>query len=181
VFLGLVQVRRGEGTFVGSDSTRLLDRFLLSGLLRSERDIGHLCETRIVLESELVSLCAQRAGEEDIAALEKLERDMEAGATLSTPGFVDLDLQFHLRIAEASGNPVLAQLLRTIRGLLQEWIVRSQTVSKARDAAKRGHTKILAALRERDGEAARAAMRGHLEESFELMRKASLAAKEKSA
>lgn len=181
VFLGLIQVRRGEGTFVGSDSTRLLDRFLLSGLLRSERDIAHLSETRIVLECELASLCAQRSTPADLAALEKLEQSMERGAKLPIPDFVELDLQFHLKIADSSQNPVLAQLLRTIRGLLQEWIVRSQTMARARDAARRGHSDILAALHRRDALAAREAMKSHLEESYALMRQASLSAQDKLA
>lgn len=179
-FLGLIQVRRG-GTTVGSDSTRLLDRFLLSGLLRTERDIAHLSETRIVLECELASLCAQRCSPADIAALEKLESAMTQGLKLSIPDFVQLDLQFHLKIADASQNPVLAQLLRTIRGLLQEWIVRSQSMARARDAARRGHIDILAAFQNHDPVAARAAMKSHLEESYALMRQASLAAQEKLA
>lgn len=179
-FLGLIQVRRG-GTIVGSDSTRLLDRFLLSGLLRTERDIAHLSETRIILECELVSLCALRATAADLAALEKLERSMEQGLKLPIAEFVQLDLQFHLKIADASQNPVLAQLLRTIRGLLQEWIVRSQTMARARAAARRGHIDILAAFQKRDPLAARAAMKAHLEESYELMRQASLAPHDKLA
>ncbi len=181
VFLGLIQVRRGEGCFVGSDSTRLLDRFLLSGLLRTERDIEHLSETRMVLECELASLCAQRCTASDIAALEKLENAMERGANLSIPDFVDIDLQFHLKIASASSNPVLAQLLRTIRGLLQEWIVRSQTVARAREDARRGHAGLLAAFVAHDPKAARAEMKLHLEKSYEFMREASLGVQDRTA
>jgi GntR family transcriptional repressor for pyruvate dehydrogenase complex len=172
VFLGVVEVRRGEGTFVGAgNSTRMLDRFLRSGLLRTERDIQHLCEARILLESELVELCARRASDAELQKLGELEARMETEPAVDMPTFINLDLQFHLAIAKGSQNPVLEQMLRTIRGLLEEWILRSQKDARARSLAQSGHTKILAALRDRQAKRAREAMVEHLEASFALMRK----------
>jgi DNA-binding FadR family transcriptional regulator len=171
-FLGILQVRRGEGTFVGNGSTRLLDRCPVSGLLRTDFDLDHIGDARILLECELVARCAQKATEADLAKLAELEKRMEDTRELSTAAFTELDLTFHIRIAEAAGNPVLEQLFRTTRGLLQEWILRSQKNTQARGVAQRGHSEILAALRKRDAAKARKAMEKHLRESFALMRAA---------
>ncbi|MGH7867251.1 MAG: FCD domain-containing protein, partial [Candidatus Dormibacteraceae bacterium] len=76
--------------------------------------------------------------------------------------FLGLDLQFHLSIAEYSQNKVLAQLLRTIRGLLQEVIEKSAKIPGSLELALEQHRKILDPLRERNARRARAAMRDHL-------------------
>ncbi|GAB4408090.1 MAG: FadR/GntR family transcriptional regulator [Bryobacter sp.] len=169
-FLGLLEVRRGEGTFVGQGSTRMIDRCLVSGLLRTDVEVEHLCEARLLLEGDLAARCARNISVGALEELAALEREMESRVELSPKEFTELDLNFHLRIAEASGNPVLEQLFRTTRGLLQEWILRSQQNAAARALAQAGHTGILESLRAGNAQLAREAMEQHLRDSFNLMR-----------
>ena len=74
-------------------------------------------------------------------------------------------------MATAAKNEILMQLLRATRGLLQEWIIRSQRAGEARMLAKSGHDQILTAISRKDGAAARRAMAEHLRGSFELLKK----------
>ena len=46
-FVGLVQMRHGEGTFVAVESDHLLDRILAKGLIRSEKTIADVCEAQM--------------------------------------------------------------------------------------------------------------------------------------
>lgn len=172
-FLGVLEARAGEGTFVAGNTGRMLDGVLLSGLLQSRKEIDELCEARMVLETELAGLCAERATEEDVAGLRRLAVEMERDSGISTAEFVGLDLSFHLALAMAAKNEILMQLLRATRGLLQEWIIRSQRAEEARGLAKSGHELIVAAIERRDATAARKAMAEHLRGSFELLKKSS--------
>jgi GntR family transcriptional repressor for pyruvate dehydrogenase complex len=172
-FLGILRARPGEGTFVAGDTPKLMDGMLLGGLLRSRKEIEDLCEARMVLETELAALAARRATEPQLEQLRELASQMESGSDLSTKEFVDLDLRFHLAIAASAGNEILMHLLSTTRGLLQEWIIRSQRVSAARNLANTGHAVILAAVAGKDPNAARQAMAEHLKGSFRLLQRAS--------
>jgi GntR family transcriptional repressor for pyruvate dehydrogenase complex len=161
-FVGLVRMRAGEGTFVAEGPSKFLKHILSQGLLTNEKDMTDLCETRILLETELAALCAQRAGEPDLNSLQQIILRMERSLLEGGKNFLDLDLEFHMRIAEYSQNKVLGQLLSTIRGLLEEVIVKSIQIPGSLALALEQHRKILEPLRRHDVRKARAAMRDHL-------------------
>ncbi|MGH9403705.1 MAG: FadR/GntR family transcriptional regulator [Terriglobia bacterium] len=161
-FIGMVRMRAGEGTYVTGGSAKFLEHILAQGLLTDERDVVDLCETRILLETELASLCAQRASDHDIQSIAANVSEMKRSIETGGADFLTLDLEFHLRIAEHSQNKVLKQILRTIRGLLQEVIKKSQQIPGTIELAYEQHRKILEALEDRDPRKARATMRDHL-------------------
>jgi DNA-binding FadR family transcriptional regulator len=77
--------------------------------------------------------------------------------------FSNFDLEFHLQIAAYSHNGVLAQLLRTLRDVLYEWMRKHDSIPGAHADAYLHHQKIMEALRKRDARKASRAMRSHLE------------------
>jgi GntR family transcriptional repressor for pyruvate dehydrogenase complex len=86
--------------------------------------------------------------------------------------YAALDVEFHLGIARCSKNQVLQELLAPIRGVLQEFIAKSQELPGIKENAHEHHGKILSALRQRNPEKARRAMRAHLhtcERAFTLL------------
>lgn len=172
-FLGVLRVRPGEGTFLAADASPMLDRIVTSGLLRTSQNLSDLCETRLILETEIVALAAKRATAEDLRHLRELDQAMQNGARLATQEFVELDLEFHMSLAAAAKNEVLAQLLSTIRGLLQDWVLKSQRLAEARGLANSGHPKILKAVAARRAAEARRALADHLKSSFLLLLQAS--------
>lgn len=161
-FVGLVRMRAGEGTYVARGPSKLLERILAQGMLVTQQAVTDLCDTRILLETELAALCAQKATEEELEQLESLVQEMWLNVHGPTTAFLKLDLDFHLRIADASKNCVMAQLLRTIRQLLEECIVKSLQLTNSVQLACEGHARIMEALKEHNLLKARASMREHL-------------------
>lgn len=159
--LGLMQMRRGDGTYIAQGPAKLLNRLLGHGALGTD-NVNDLSEARIALETELVSLCAQRATDEELQRLEDLCREMEECIHTPEERFHQLDLEFHLAIGTMSKSQVLAGMLRTIRELLHELIKKSQEIPGARHLACTHHRRILGALKQRNPRKARSAIRNHL-------------------
>ncbi|MGH9436609.1 MAG: FadR/GntR family transcriptional regulator [Terriglobia bacterium] len=161
-FVGMVRMKAGEGTYVSHAPTKLLESIFAHGMLATEQAVTDLCETRVLLETELVALCAQKASRTELERLETLVGEMGLAAGGPEDNCLKLDLEFHLQIAAASKNEVMAQLLRTIRQLLEEYIVKSLQLTNAQQLAYEGHMKIVEALKARDSRRARVVMREHL-------------------
>jgi GntR family transcriptional repressor for pyruvate dehydrogenase complex len=162
-FVGLVEMRHGEGTFVAAENKLLLDRILAKGLIRTEKTVADVCEARIVLETELAALSAERITKPEIAGLQSLIDQMGYKLEAVDTSFEDLDLEFHLRIAACSKNPILQQLMHPLRDLVFEWIVKSQQFPGLRLNAHQQHQAILQALTLGKPDKARKAMREHLQ------------------
>jgi GntR family transcriptional repressor for pyruvate dehydrogenase complex len=162
-FVGLVEMRHGEGTFVCQNTNHLLDRILAKGLIRSEKAVADVCETRIILETELAALSAERITDAEVAVLQGLVDRMGKNLEAVDTSFEDLDLEFHMQIAACAKNPVLQQLMNPIRDLVREWIVKSQQFPGLRLNAHQQHQAILQALAMRKPDKARKAMRDHLQ------------------
>lgn len=161
-FVGLVRMRTGRGTYVAGGTAKYLDQVLAQGLLNSEQDVRDLTDARMALETELVALCTQRATDQELEGLEQSLKEMERTLHRGGEDFLQLDLQFHLSIATLSQSQVLAQLLRTIRSLLQELIRKSAQLPGDRELTYAQHTKIMQGLKEHNARKARGAMREHL-------------------
>lgn len=163
IFIGMLKVRAGEGTFVTEGPTRMFDQIVGHGFFSSDKDISDLVHTRLVLESETASMCAKHATAKDLLAMESLLERMGEAVKTGAEDFLHLDVDFHMAIAAGSGNQILARLLGTIRGLLGEYISRSLQVPNAAQIAYEQHAAILAALRKRTPGKARLEMQKHLE------------------
>lgn len=151
----ILDVRQGDGTYVTSLDPQLLLE-ALSFVVDFHRDdtVLEFLAVRRILEPAATAMAATRIPEEELEALQgKLDA---LGAQPSVEELVASDLEFHRGIVAASGNSVLCSLLdglsgpttraRVWRGLTQEDAV-SRTLLE--------HRAILAALRDRDAEAAR--------------------------
>jgi len=166
-FVGVIRMRAGEGTYVAENPSKFIDRILAHGLLRTEKDVANLCETRAALETELAALCAERATPEDLQDIESFVRQMHGPVPVGDDQFVTSDMLFHFAIAAGSKNQVLSQLLQTIRNLLAESITLGLEVPGAREQACQEHAAILKAIRQRSPQEARAAMSYHLKRTLE--------------
>lgn len=160
---GLVEVHPGRGTFV-TDNLHQVVRQTLGMLLRRERArrISDLMEVRELLEPSIAALAAERAAEEHLEALRRAVEIMDASFD-DPERFVEADLDFHLALAEGTGNPLIPLLLDPIIDMLREHRVQVFLVG----GAARGqfyHRRILEAVVQRDPEAARAAMIAHLQQ-----------------
>jgi DNA-binding FadR family transcriptional regulator len=175
-FVGLVQMRPGNGTYVMDSTQFLLDRLRAGGLMRTDKELQDVIEARLILETETAALAAERSETADLDKLQEILEQMKLGLDGEGRDYADLDVQFHLGIATCSKNQVLQELLAPIRGVLQEFIAKSQELPGIKQNAHEHHAKILSALRQRNPEKARRAMRAHLhtcERAFTLLEKIS--------
>jgi GntR family transcriptional repressor for pyruvate dehydrogenase complex len=118
-------------------------------------------EARIALEMAVSGLAAERATGEQLAAMS--EEVAEMFAALEEPEeYLVHDMRFHQTIAAASGNRILTALMNMVASILFE--TRSKTVHRALDLKESAdmHRQIYRAIRDRNPEAARTAMREHL-------------------
>ena len=99
----------------------------------------------------------------DLDRLEETLAQMKQNLGGGGREYAALDVEFHLAVAQCSKNQLLHELLMPIRGLLQEFIAKSQELPGIKQSAHEHHTKILTAIRERNPEKARRAMRAHLQ------------------
>ena len=159
--MGLIESRQGDGTYVRSVSAEELAEPLALMLLQSRTQMRELWEVRRVLEPALAEFAAERITEEE---LDELEAILEAQRRKVETGFLALeeDTAFHYGIAEAARNTVMLRAVDTLVDLLRQSRERSLQQHDRPAYSLAGHRRILAALRRRDPEGARAEMLRHL-------------------
>jgi len=152
----IVDVRQGDGTYVTSmEPDRLSEAVSFVIDFHRADKILHLLGVRRVLEPAATALAAAQIGEEDLAALRALLDEMRA--TASVEAMVGLDAEFHSRIAECSGNPVLASLIDAISApTTRARVWRGITQEGAVGRTQEEHERIYAALATHEPELARA-------------------------
>ena len=172
---GLVETRHGIGSFViEPPATGTFS--IAPGDFATVADVISVLELRISLETEAAGLAAQRRGEENLRSMqaalqafhESIRNDSDA---------VPSDFQFHMEVARATGNRHFAELM-TYLGTMIIPRTRLNTARTAPEGRLRylqrvnaEHETIYIAIRDRDAEAARAAMRTHLSNSRERLRR----------
>jgi GntR family transcriptional repressor for pyruvate dehydrogenase complex len=151
----IVDVRQGDGTYVTSmEPDRLSEAVSFVIDFHQADKIVHLLEVRRVLEPAATALAAARIGGEDLDALRALLDEMRA--TESVEAMVRLDAEFHGRIAECSGNPVLASLIDAISApTTRARVWRGITQEDAVGRTQEEHERIYAALSAHEPELAR--------------------------
>lgn len=159
--MGVMKIRHGIGTFVADGPPEFGKASLgMMGALHGFQT-WQMYEARIILESSIAALAAERGKDEHHAAMS--EEVAEMFAAMDSPAdFLVHDLLFHRIISQASGNPILAAVIETITSALYE--KRRKTVERAtylRESAEM-HREIYRAIRNRKPEEARKLMEEHL-------------------
>jgi GntR family transcriptional repressor for pyruvate dehydrogenase complex len=152
---------RGNGSFAVAEFANTLNYSLDFLLSVDEADYGELFEVRRILEGEAAALAATRRTEEDLERIEAAIAAMEAGLG-SEEGFITADLRFHLTIAEASGNRLIARLMEAIRSLLQRSLSSAYHIPGSPEGAVVLHRLILQAIAAGRPEEARQRMQEHV-------------------
>ncbi|AKZ54766.1 putative GntR-family transcriptional regulator [Streptomyces ambofaciens ATCC 23877] len=151
----ILDVRQGDGTYVTSLDPQLLLE-ALSFVVDFHRDdtVLEFLAVRRMLEPAATALAAARISERELDAL--AARLDALGTEPSVEELVACDLEFHRSIAGASGNSVLCSLLDGLSGpTTRARVWRGLTQEDAVGRTLHEHRAILAALRDRDAEAAR--------------------------
>ena len=114
---GILKVQQGSGTFVNSFvSEQTIEQRLKNA------DFDQINAVRILLEGEIVRLAAQNHSEVHIDQIEQsLERRKQAIQSEQRQACVDADIAFHMAIAQASLNNVLADLYESFTLIIRDF------------------------------------------------------------
>ncbi|MBV8259745.1 MAG: FadR family transcriptional regulator [Paraburkholderia sp.] len=167
---GIIATRHGSGTTVMRRPDPDVRRF---APLETLSDIRRCYEYRAVVESGAASLAAQKADDEDIAAIRREWDNLQTIIETSGIGAKD-DFAFHMAVARASKN----QFFITALSGIQEQMVFSMNLSRNLSLVKsierqrlvqQEHLEVLEAIQARDAVRASTAMRAHLERAVNRM------------
>ncbi|MBA1243386.1 FadR/GntR family transcriptional regulator [Pseudomonas japonica] len=187
--VGLVEVRVGNGVLVCEPAVRQLsDEPVMTQATRDQwNDIDPelgievdfsaeippfaLLQARRLIEPEAAALAADNASEQELQGIRlAFERNTQDNRESSHthPG----DRLFHIRIAQASGNPAYALMIQHLLGhRYGSMFQRLQAHYTSEDMPFRSeheHRRVLEALERRDAAAARDAMAAHLDEVIRI-------------
>ena len=161
---GLIEIRTGRGTFV-TNATPVVMRQSLDLLMKfgSMDGSASLVEVREIMEPEIAALAATRMTDEFVSAMQEAYDVMEK-AYDNADLFIEADMDFHLALAEATQNPLIPAMMDSIIDLLREERKRTAQVGGGLKRGQDHHRKILEAVSNHDPQAARLAMKEHLQQ-----------------
>ena len=157
--LGVVEVRVGDGTYLGATRSAVLPQVIDWGVLLTPQQRHDIEEARYYIEPIVAGLAAERRDGAAVAELRAIFAEMESAP--DRKAHTEADLRFHTRIAEAAGNDSLSRIVGSLRSLLRVWM---GTVTEAASTSLPGHSEhsaILAAVARGDAKAAREAAAFH--------------------
>ncbi|MGP4020488.1 FadR/GntR family transcriptional regulator [Saccharopolyspora sp. 5N708] len=173
--LGIVEVRPGRGpdggtVFVGRPG----DGFAI--LLKMQLALGHFSDTdvirtRLMLEEWAVADAARNATVQDHEALRMILDQMDV-PELTARDFNRLDTEFHVRVAESTGNSLASYLMSSLRTAIQRQMIdayeRLADWRKTAKTVRAEHRGILRAIEGHDVARAVELVRGHINDFYEI-------------
>lgn len=164
---GLLVVRPGGGTYVADTAGASgVVRNLSMHLAKGQINPAHIAEVRLLIEPEIARLCALNADSETCMKLENL-LDRKRLADGRGASYDSMNDDFHMAIAEGSGNPVYAVLIKDIIGMMKNNMWR---FSKQKSASRLEvlnlhldqHEALYGAIAAHNGELAKEIMQQHI-------------------
>lgn len=165
--MGRVRIKGGSGVYVREKSEAAGAHDL------PQVSAFELTEARALFEAEAAALAAPVISEADLEKLDGLLAIMAEDTPGDDPRAIDADREFHMTIAAASGNPAIVHTIGTLwRMRTEQPEVKAVHASVCADdghSRQDEHRSILEALRRRDPQGARTAMRQHFNRLLEAM------------
>lgn len=162
---GLVQSRQGLGTVVSAGRAEKPFRvdFDMQG---GAAVFQHVYELRMGIEMQSAALAAQRASSRQLADITATLERMQEAKQWEADG-VDLDIEFHLGVARASGNPLIAEAISFLTERMRQTIMATRersgvVIGEVKRLTIDEHAAIRDAIIARDPEAASRAVAHHI-------------------
>ena len=157
---GVIEIRRGTGTFISTASNRRLFDPSLFQILVQERDYAILTQVRRILEEGIVKLVISSATEDDLRQLDESASRFLAELSVASPSLDRTklyDLQYHRQLGKASHNPIIENIYEFVIELF------APTINPIHRGVYEVHRELQAAIRAKDEEAALAVVARHTE------------------
>lgn len=164
---GLLEVRRGKGTFV-SEQAEAAGDFGFSALEHIRGQLRDLFELREIFEPQAARLACQRATEEELQAIldrgAAVERCIREGTDR-----VQADRAFHAAIVQAAHNEYMVRLLPVIDRAVEAAVQSGLQGEQLAQDTLHDHALLLEFIQKRDGAGAQLAMAIHMRHSVDVM------------
>jgi DNA-binding FadR family transcriptional regulator len=158
---GVLEIRRGKGTFVASDLPDGAVNLTALKSMHSKIRAKDLFEMRLIFEPATVALACERASDEELAQLcRKAHRVEELAA--ENGDWPTADQDFHFALIRASHNEYMRRLYPIINDAVSEILKISKNRQQMMDIALNDNRMILDFLLQRDASGARYAMSIHM-------------------
>jgi len=163
--MGKIEIRPNAGSFLLHPNGNALVNQLKSVAPVDRAFLGHLIDVRAAIEDRVVALVAGRTGADLSAVRDVLERSEADLRESGEPG--SLDLSFEAALAREAGNPLLAEMQRSVHHLwVEAWSECRIAPGDWRQFYAEHHA-ILEALEGGGGELARRLMAEHVDRNVE--------------
>ena len=169
---GVLRSRQGSGIYVTRTSPPTASGFIDVTVRGDPQQVQQLCEFRMTLETQTARLAAERITPRLLHRIEDAALATQAAAERQdSHQFTEADREFHIGIAEATGNVYLISAVTTVTSL-QFWTVNTamgndgSTPGSPLTAAAQ-HLTIFQRIRDGDGEGAALAMQQHIRTVWE--------------
>lgn len=167
---GVLRSRQGSGIYVTRTSPPTISGFIDVTVRGDPQQVQHLCEFRMTLEMQTSRFAAERITPRQLRRIEDAALATQASAERQeAQQFTEADTEFHLGIAEATGNAYLISAVTTVVRL-QFWSVNTalgtegdKLGSGSPIIAAAEHLAILQRIRDGNADAAALAMQTHIQ------------------
>lgn len=166
--MGAVVQKPKTGTVIVCDNPNLWIRQPKGDIIKNPETIEHLMDARLIIEPSVVRLCVERIDDASLRELRSLvDEQIRISSHLETmedyEKYVDCDVQFHMIVAIAGGNPFLAQMYASVLQSTREFIMKSFcTIPATVPSANRMHQEICEAIERKDPDEASRLMDIHI-------------------
>lgn len=164
---GVLEVRRGKGTFVSPRAGELED-FGFDALERVRGQLRDLFELRSIVEPQAARLACQRATEAELQEILTRGRQVDA-CIRAGEDRTRADREFHAAIVRATHNEFMMRLLPVINQAVASAVRAGEHREQLARDTLRDHALLLEFFQKRDGEGAEHAMAIHMRCSMDVM------------
>lgn len=171
--MGIIRTNVGSGPDAGavviSDPSAPIGAALRWHLASRHLPADDLVDARVLIESWAVRSAGDNPQSPKLSVARELLQAME-DSELVAEQFLDLDIRFHVALADAAGNSVISTIMAAMRRGVQTYVTeavhRLADWPTMADRLRREHARVLDAVERGDGGSAQRAITAHITDFY---------------
>lgn len=156
----LVATKWGSGTVVLDVDEAA--KAMSEKLGKAEHDWSNVMQLRDMVEPGIAALAASTATDADLITMHDVLE--QSNSHMQPAESLNMDLKFHLALAQSTGNPLIEALMRFVNESTQAIRLATHETDSKRQLSLEGHRRIFDCVSRGDAEEAEQSMRFHLQE-----------------
>lgn len=139
------------------------------------KDIAEIYQMRLIMEPLAIDLAIQTMGEEEMHKLQAILNSQKVlnnrivnqeFSNIENKNFTDRDMEFHLYLAQLSGNRLLYQTMNSFMDIMSRYLLQTIRVKQPYSVPISEHEEILNAILQRNSVAAQNAVIEHIKRAY---------------